>query len=239
MGLRLLHSADWHLDSPFSSLPGEAREVLRLAQRGIPGLLGQLIRQEGCDLALLAGDLFDGKPSRETVEALKRELGRWGVPVCIAPGNHDFCGGDSPWLTESWPENVHIFTGGMDYVDFPALNCRVYGGGYRSMDCPPLLAGFRAEGDARWCVGVLHGDAMNLASPYCPVTAAQVRESGLDYLALGHIHAAGSFRAGESLSAWPGCCMGLGRNRGEGNSDCGSGADCLGGVPSPASAQIL
>ena len=204
MGLRILHSADWHLDSPFSSLSVEVRETLRLAQGSIPGLLGQLIRQEECDLALLAGDLFDGKPSRETVEALKRELGRWGVPVCIAPGNHDFCAGDSPWLVESWPENVHIFTGNMDYLDFPALNCRVYGGGYRSMDCPPLLSGFRAEGDARWCVGVLHGDAMNLSSPYCPVTAAQVRESGLDYLALGHIHATGSFRAGESLCAWPG-----------------------------------
>ena len=115
MGLRILHSADWHLDSPFSSLSAEVRETLRLAQGSIPGLLGQLIRQEGCDLALLAGDLFDGKPSRETVEALKRELGRWGVPVCIAPGNHDFCAGDSLWLTESWPENVHIFTGNMDY----------------------------------------------------------------------------------------------------------------------------
>ena len=210
MGLRILHSADWQLDSPFSSLSEEVRETLRLAQGSIPGLLGQLIRQEGCDLALLAGDLFDGKPSRETVEALKRELGRWGVPVCIAPGNHDFSAGDSPWLVESWPENVHIFTGGLDDVDFPALNCRVYGGGYRSMDCPPLLSGFRAEGDARWCVGVLHGDAMNLSSPYCPVTAAQVRESGLDYLALGHIHATGSFRAGESLCAWPGCPMGRG-----------------------------
>ena len=210
MGLRILHSADWHLDSPFSSLPSQAREGLRQAQRKLPGLVGQLLRQEQCDLALLAGDLFDGAPSRETVEGLKRELSRWDVPVCIAPGNHDFCDPSSPWLTESWPENVHIFTGGMAYIDFPALSLRVYGAGYRSMDCPPLLTGFRAGGDARWCVGVLHGDPMNLSSPYCPVTAAQVRESGLDYLALGHIHTGGSFRAGDTLCAWPGCPMGRG-----------------------------
>ncbi|MDD6967469.1 MAG: metallophosphoesterase [Firmicutes bacterium] len=209
MGLKILHTADWHLDSPFSSLPVQAREKLRQAQRELPRLMGELCQREQCSLALLAGDIFDASPSRETVEALKWELARWEIPVCISPGNHDFYGLDSPWR-ESWPENVHIFTGSMEYRDYPQLNCRVYGGGYRSMDCPPLLENFHAEGDARWCLGLLHGDGLNLSSPYCPVTAAQVRESGLDYLALGHIHTAGSFRAGDTLCAWPGCPMGRG-----------------------------
>lgn len=210
MGLKILHSADWHLDSPFSSLPPQTREKLRQAQRKLPGLIADVCRREQCDLVLLAGDIFDGSPRRETVEQVRRALERCAVPVCIAPGNHDFCTAGSPWLEEAWPENVHIFTGGLDHVDLPALDCRVYGAGYRSMDCPPLLERFRAEGEARWCVGVLHGDAINLSSPYCPVTAAQVRESGLDYLALGHIHTTGSFRAGETLCAWPSCPMGRG-----------------------------
>lgn len=209
MGLKLLHTADWHLDAPFAAFPPQVRGQLRRAQGKIPALLGEILRREHCSLALLAGDIFDGIPSRETVEALKRELSCWGVPVCISPGNHDFCGLDSPWR-ENWPENVHIFTGDMDYLEFPELNCRVYGAGYQSMDCPPLLKHFRAEGNARWCLGLLHGDPRNLNSPYCPVTAAQVRESGLDYLALGHIHSAGSFRAGDTLCAWPGCPMGRG-----------------------------
>ena len=51
---------------------------------------------------------------------------------------------------------------------------------------------------------------MTASSPYCPVTAAQVRQSALDYLALGHIHKAGAFRAGATLCAWPGCPMGRG-----------------------------
>lgn len=209
MGLKLLHTADWHLDSPFSSLPKKNREGLRQAQRELPRLLGELCKREGCDLALLSGDIFDGSPSRETVDSLKRELSRWEIPVCISPGNHDYYHSDSPWA-EGWPENVHIFKGKLECIDFPELDCRVYGGGYRSMDCPPLLEGFRAEGDARWCLGVLHGDGLNLNSPYCPVTASQVRESGLDYLALGHLHSQGSFRAGDTLCAWPGCPMGRG-----------------------------
>lgn len=211
MGLKILHSADWHLDSPFRSLPEQNREQLRRWQLEIPRRIAALCSQEQCDMVLLAGDLFDSPtPSRESIEALKAALARCAVPVFLSPGNHDYCSSTSPWLTEVWPENVHIFTGNLDYVDVPDLDCRVYGAGYRSMDCPGLLRGFRAEGDARWCVGVLHGDPLTLSSPCCPVTAAQVRESGLDYLALGHIHSASAFQSGDSLCAWPGCPMGRG-----------------------------
>ena len=112
----------------------------------------------------------------ERVNAVRRALEQCAVPVCVAPGNHDYCTDSSPWLTQSWPENVHIFTGGPDHIDLPSLDCRVYGAGYRSMDCPGLLEGFRAEGDAKWRVGVFHGDPLSLSSPCCPVTAAQVRE---------------------------------------------------------------
>ena len=78
------------------------------------------------------------------------------------------------------------------------------------MDCPALLQDFRAEGEERYCVAVLHGDPLVKNSPCCPVTNAQVRESGLNYLALGHIHKAGAFRSGDTLCAWPGCPMGRG-----------------------------
>lgn len=114
-----------------------------------------------------------------------------------------------PWLTEHWPKTSISSSGSLSYADVEALNCRVYGAGYKSMDCQGLLEGFRAEGNTRWCVGVLHGDPINLTAPCCPVSAAQVRESGLDYLAMGHIHAKGSYRAG-TVCAWPGCPMGRG-----------------------------
>ena len=210
MGLKILHSADWHLDSPFASFPPEQRELLRRKQRLIPGIIADSVRRECCDLVLLAGDLFDAAPSRETLEDVKDALARCAVPVFISPGNHDYCGPGSPWLEERWPENVHVFTGGLEAVAVPELSCRVYGAGYRSMDCLPLLEGFRAEGTEKYCVAVLHGDPTTVKSPYCAVTAAQVRDSGLDYLALGHIHKAGAFRTGATLCAWPGCPMGRG-----------------------------
>lgn len=210
MGLKILHSADWHLDSPFVSFSEEQKEKLREAQRQIPGRIAELCRNEGCDLVLLSGDIFDGKATRESVELVRESLKACGVPVLLSPGNHDFCADGSPWLEESWPENVHIFTGTMESVVIPDLDCRVYGAGYKSMDCPALLEDFHAEGTEKYQIGVLHGDPTVSNSPYCPITAAQVRNSGLDYLALGHIHKAGAFRAGVTLCAWPGCPMGRG-----------------------------
>ena len=210
MGLRILHTADWHIDSPLTSFSEERRELLRRAQLAIPGKMAELCRREGCDLVLLAGDVFDGIPSRDGVEAVKRGLEDCGVPVFVSPGNHDFCGAGSPWLEETWPENVTVFTGGLTSVKIPDLNCWVYGAGYQSMDCGALLEGFHAEGEEKYRIGLLHSDPVTAGSPYCPITAAQVRASGLSYLALGHIHKAGSFRAGATLCGWPGCPMGRG-----------------------------
>jgi len=210
MGLKILHSADWHLDSPFGSFSEGQRQFLKEAQRKIPGKIAQLCRREDCDLVLLAGDLFDGEAKPETVDLLKRELENCGVPVLIAPGNHDFCSENSPWRTEIWPENVFVFTGGLESVTIQGLNCRVYGAAFQSMDCPPLLEDFQAQGEEKYCVAVLHGDPLQRNSPYNPITNAQVRSSTLDYLALGHIHKAGLFRSGETTCAWPGCPMGRG-----------------------------
>ena len=210
MGLKILHSADWHLDSPFVGFSEQQRELLQQAQRKIPGKIAELCRKEDCDMVLLAGDLFDGEAKRETLELLKRELENCGVPVLIAPGNHDFCGDGSLWQKETWPENVFVFTGELESVTIQGLNCRIYGAAFRSMDCPSLLEGFRAQGDEAYCIAVLHGDPLQRNSPYNPITNAQVRNSSLDYLALGHVHKAGLFRSGETLCAWPGCPMGRG-----------------------------
>lgn len=210
MGLKILHSADWHLDSPFAGYPEEQRQLLKAEQKKIPGKILELCRREKCDMMLLAGDIFDGKANYDSVELLKKMLKDTGIPVLVAPGNHDFCGAGSPWVEESWPENVFVFTGGLESVTIAGLNCRIYGAGYRSMDCEGLLKDFRAEGDERYCIGVLHGDPTRKDSPNCPITVAQVRDSGLDYLALGHIHKAGAFQAGSTLCAWPGCPMGRG-----------------------------
>lgn len=208
--IKILHSADWHLDAHMTGLSPETARALQAESRKIPERIARLCKEEACHLLLLAGDLFDGAASRETVHAVQSALGSLDIPVIIAPGNHDYCHPGSPYLKEDWPENVHIFKNAqIESIVLPELDCRIYGAGYESMDCPGLLKRFRAEGPERYHIGVFHADATT-ASPYFPITRHQVQESGLDYVALGHIHKQGSLSAGDALCLWPGCPMGRG-----------------------------
>ena len=151
--MKILHSADWHLDSPLGGFSEEQAKVLRAELLKVPDRVAALCKSENCDLLLLAGDLFDGDYTKESLLAVQTALKEVGVPVFIAPGNHDFCRPDSPYITEDWPENVHIFKhAGMESVSLPELDCKLYGAGYEAMDCPGLLKDFQAHGSA----AVLH-----------------------------------------------------------------------------------
>ena len=202
--IKILHSADWHLDAPL-----QERNELKKALAAIPGKLVALCKEESCDLVLLAGDLFDRTPSQDTVALLKKALAQMEVPVFITPGNHDFAAPGSIWLTEVWPENVTVFTSNeIESHMSEELDCTVYGAAFTSMDCPPLLENFRASHPTRYGIGIFHGDPTVVSSPYNPITQTQIRQSCLTYLALGHIHKAGSLLCGDTLCLWPGCPMG-------------------------------
>lgn len=209
--MKLLHSADWHLDSPLLGRTPEQCALLKQTLLALPGTVISAAHSTGCDLILLSGDLFDGTPSAESLKALKDALTETDLPVFIAPGNHDPISPTSVWMTESWPANVHIFTSSaMESVSLPALNCRVYGAAFTGPASDSLLEGFRAEQAEAIALCVLHGDPTQAASPYNPITSRQIADSGLQYLALGHIHKGNQLTAGNTLCAWPGCPQGRG-----------------------------
>ena len=90
--LKVLHGADFHLDSPFSGLKPDAAARRRGEQRELLARLTDLAREREADLVLLSGDLLDGDlVFRETVQALARALGPehlvWRYdPICYGPG---------------------------------------------------------------------------------------------------------------------------------------------------------
>lgn len=209
--IKILHTADWHMDAPLREFSDEQRRELREAMLAVPGQIADLCIREGCDLCLICGDVFDGVWSPEGYEAVYRALERMEVPVFIAPGNHDPYREMSIWTIEQWPENVYLFRSPeLSSYRVAELDCRIFGAAFTANQSGPLLEDFFAECDERYAVLCLHGDPTNPASPYDPVTAAQVREAGIDYAALGHIHARGQFDAGAGLCVWPGCPMGHG-----------------------------
>lgn len=207
--MKILHSADWHLDSPISGKTPAQTELLKSALMSVPQKVAQLA--SGCDAVLLSGDLFDGAYTQQSLRALQNAVEEMAVPVFLAAGNHDHLGSASPWQTAQFPGNLHIFAAGqMQSVSVPELSLRVYGASFSSQNAGAMLAGFHADCEEKYAVAVLHGDPVNALSPYCPISRMQVQSSGLDYLALGHIHAADQFWAGKTLCAWPGCPMGRG-----------------------------
>ena len=205
--IRILHAADFHLDSAFSSLPPEKASERRREQRSALEQLAKLC--EGCDLVLLPGDLFDSaRIYRDTLDALKRFFASVRAQIFIAPGNHDYLTEGSPYLTEPWGDNVHIFTS--SEISCVHLNgCDVYGAAFTVPECPPLLRGFRVENSETVNLMLLHGD-LQANSVYNSVSAEDIAASGLDYLALGHVHLRDEKRFGRTTCAWPGCLMGRG-----------------------------
>ncbi len=213
MPIHLLHAADFHLDAPFASLSADRSAQRRSEQRELLGRLADVARSRGADAVLLSGDLFDsGELYAETGQALVRALGQTGCPVFITPGNHDFYSAHSPYARLAWPDNVHTFTtAALEAVKLEGLGCTIWGAAFTAPgreDSP--LEGFRAPEDGGMHIGVLHGDVEGRGR-YSPLSTQQIADSGLTYLALGHIHArSGLQRAGGTTWAYPGCAEGRG-----------------------------
>ena len=209
--LKLLHAADLHLDSPFAGLSPEQAALRRQEQRALLDRLADLANDEGADLVLLSGDLLDGaRVYRETVDALAQTLGRIRAKVFIAPGNHDPYTAASPYTLPIWPDNVHIFTSPQPAkVPLPELGCTVYGAAFTSPQrSDPPLSGFTAC-DPGFKVMVLHGNTQG--KDYGPISPGDISASGLDYLALGHIHqGSGLQKTADTFWAYPGCPEGRG-----------------------------
>ncbi|MEI3348401.1 MAG: DNA repair exonuclease [Dysosmobacter sp.] len=212
--LRFLHAADFHLDSPFAALPARQAAARRRESRETLARLADYVNTHGIELVLLAGDLFDSASAfRETGEQLARALGQMQARVFIAPGNHDYYGSGSPWLTVPWPENVHVFReAAMTAVEVPEWNLVIHGAAFTGPEqAESLLAGFAAPEDGKVHFGLLHGEVEPSQPRYNPIRRQEIADSGLAYLALGHIHKRlEPQRLGRTLCAWPGCIEGRG-----------------------------
>lgn len=211
---KIVHGADFHLDSAFGGLPRDKARERRRESREVVERLAELVRAEGAELVLLAGDLFDGeRVFPETLERLKEALAGMGCPVFISPGNHDPYTPHSPYAGPGWPENVHIFCREtLEAVLLPELDCVVYGAAFLSAEqMRSPLEGFTAPEDGRIHLLCLHCDVGNPASTYSPVSRAQLAASGLQYAALGHVHQYGGIQKdGKTCWAYSGCPEGRG-----------------------------
>lgn len=211
--LKILHTADIHLDSPFSRLDPSKAEIRRNELRAAFTSMMTWVRVNNIDIVLIAGDLFDSEfVTRETVGIIVREFERCRAEVFIAAGNHDFISESSVYAKEGiFPENVHIFkSDALERISLDSLGVDVYGYSFNDayMYENPF-ASKKVENPERLNLLVAHGDMRSADSKYCPVTKEDILSFGADYTALGHIHNAGEISSADGVYyAYSGCLEG-------------------------------
>jgi DNA repair exonuclease SbcCD nuclease subunit len=191
--IKLLHTGDIHLDSPFSGLDSRTAETRRTELRAAFTSMMTYAKMNHADMILIAGDVFDGEyVTRETLALLQREFESFEKPIFITPGNHDCASPTSVWVKDIFPKNVHVFTkSNVTSVDLPELNTTVYGFAFTEpqMTHVPLVGNTIAD-PARINLLLCHADMVGpkAGNTNCPITADQLDAFGADYSALGHIH---------------------------------------------------
>ncbi len=212
--LKILHTGDIHLDSPFSRLDARRAEIRRGELRAAFSAMMRFAREHAVDLILIAGDLFDNESvTRETVALLTREFSLFAGKIVISPGNHDCITPGGVWEKTVFPDNVTVFREPtLTRLSFDDLQTDVYGCAFVSperTDSP--LTGERIADPSRINLLCLHGDTASPLSHYGPLTKAEILGFGAEYAALGHIHNPGEIvNTGSAAYGYCGCLEGRG-----------------------------
>ncbi len=190
--LKLLHTADLHLGSPFMNLPANVGDTLRKEQKDILFNLIKLCREEAVDILLLAGDVFDRPhPDKEIVQLFISCMNE--IPeteIFITPGNHDPYLIDSAWDSESWPAHVHVFSPECQTFVSEKNQVQIDGSAFASyLAREPLFSGIERQVPADYFRLLMwHGDLTDQKSDYNPLSRNQSFLQDYDYVAMGHIH---------------------------------------------------
>ncbi|TNJ48405.1 DNA repair exonuclease [Phaeobacter sp. B1627] len=193
--IKIIHTADIHLDSPLRSLAlrnSGLRDVVAAASRSAFSQLVDRSISEKVSALLISGDLFDGKErSARTAAFLMAELDRLGdagIRVFYIKGNHD---AENPITgTLDLPSNVHVFDarGGKEQLTDEVW---IHGVSFADRHAPDsLLPRFRAPVPDTVNIAMLHSSLGGSVGhdTYAPCSVPDLVGMGFDYWALGHIH---------------------------------------------------
>ena len=197
--VKILHTSDVQLDAPFRFLGAKGRQH-RQQLRDTFKRIVDLAVEAGCDLVLVAGDLFnDNRPHQGTVDFVVHQLGRLEVPVCILPGNHDCYDDTSVYRKARFPSNVTISVEQPTINEFPDLDVAVYGNPILSKHSRlNPMRGLARTGTLRWHVAMAHGNLVrpDISDPPRPIHPDEIKASDMDYVALGDWHSFADYSQG-------------------------------------------
>ncbi|TYC56105.1 DNA repair exonuclease [Rhodobacterales bacterium] len=194
--IRILHTADVHLDSPLKSLALRDEALQNTVQTATRAAFTRVVDYalaEGVSALLIAGDLFDGaERSAKTAAFLTGQLDRLmqaDIPVFYIKGNHD---AENPLTGEvSLPDNVHVFDGRGGRRQLGETNIWIHGVSFSGRQAPDsLLPKFGSPEPDAVNIALLHTSLAGSQGhdTYAPCSVAELSAMGFDYWALGHVH---------------------------------------------------
>lgn len=209
--IKILHCGDIHLDTPFREFN---ETISKSSRKDIKNVLRNIINicnEEFIDILLIAGDFFDNNSvKKDTLEFIKDVFKMLkNTNVFISPGNHDPFYEKSFYTLVEWPKNVYIFKGELERIDLDKVS--IHGFAFnKKYEIEGLLKNIHIKNEN---INILvgHGEVEVRESEYNPISKEEIRCSGLDYAALGHIHTfKGINKEGKTYYAYSGCPQGRG-----------------------------
>lgn len=198
--MKFIHAADLHIESPYKGIGAFNSELAKaLIRSGYDAFhrLIQLCIDQEIDFLLISGDSFDSETGSlgaqyQFIKGMDR-LQTAKINVYVICGNHD--------PLTSWPkhlklpENVFLFPANkvtrVEYQKEGRNLAQIYGVSFETKEeYKDFSVDFQCKDSSVFSIGLLHGTISGNQEhiPYCPFELANLRASGIDYWALGHIH---------------------------------------------------
>jgi exonuclease SbcD len=198
--MKFIHAADIHLGAePEKGKPWSQtrkKEIRMTFQHLI-----EVVNEEDADFFFLSGDLFHKPPLMKDLRELDYMLGKLQrAKTVIIAGNHDHIGEGSPYWSYSFASDTYVFLDReITSIYFKEEKTYVYGFSYWCQEITePCYQNLKPNGQEGIHILLAHGgDARHV-----PIDFEQLKWSGFDYIALGHIHKPQVIY--EDLMAYPG-----------------------------------
>lgn len=210
--LKILHTADVHLDCDSYGTPAQQHAHRDLYYHCFQTIIDRALAT-AVDVVLLAGDVFDhNRVPDETIAFAQEQLRRLACPVVILPGNHDCLTTNAIYDRYDFHAacaNVQVITALQGQtIEFPDLDLVIWG---RAMEehTPSFqpLAHIPMRQDQRWHIAMAHGFFYPTRQPpdrSSPIFADEIRDTGWDYVAMGHQHVLADMSQGNVTAYYPG-----------------------------------
>lgn len=211
--VKILHCADLHIGATTSFL-GERAESRRFETLITFERIINTAKKNGVNILLIAGDLFNSNNIEnvffERVFECFEQIPE--IKIVFAAGNHDSLNADSPFKKYTLPENLYVLNTYDDCIEFSELGVRVYGKSFKEV----YMHGseqFKIKPNDKFInIMCIHGELKSdLNSNYNAITPDFIKSSGMDYIALGHVHKRTDIaKIGNTYFSYCGCAEGKG-----------------------------